>query len=169
MALLETPGARRARASSRSTWRPDCSGALLDLVGEFGLALPAQCPDVGRQHLKRRLEAVRQVGGTRPGSCEGFPCASRRRLIFIGKRLHLARRRHVKPRRSLRDHVSNGDPQVFQRRKANGDLDEECRHQTGGEHDERRREIADNIVHRHFDAAVVFPPQWRERTGRRHR
>ena len=65
---------------------------------------------------------------------------------FVGERLHLARRCDIEPRDRVRDHVADCDPQGLQRRKANGDLDEERRHEHQCEEHEGRRKIADIFV-----------------------
>ena len=134
----------------------DRAGALLDFVGQLRLALVAQRPDVGGQHLQRRLQAVRQIGGARAGPRKRLLLRLEQAIDLVGERLHFAWRRHVEPRRSARDHVADRDPQALQRREADGDLDEERRDQDQREQHEGWRKLADIFADRHLDGPVVL-------------
>ncbi|WP_292578310.1 hypothetical protein [Mesorhizobium sp.] len=46
--------------------------------------------------------------------------------------------------------------QAFQRRQADGDLDEESSHQGGGQHNEGRRKVTDVLANGNFHIAMVF-------------
>lgn len=134
----------------------NCAGAFLDLLGKFGLALLAQGPNIGGKDLQGRLEAVRQISGARARARQGLFLCGEQAVYFVSEWLDFARRGHIKPSFPLRNHVPDGDPQALQWRQADGDLDEECAHQSEGEHHERRREITDIFAHRDLDIAMIL-------------
>ena len=135
---------------------PDCRGTLLDLSSKLDLALFPERPDVAGKHLQRRLQTMRQIGGTGAGTGQRLFLRLKQTVDLIGKRLHFAGRDHVETRAAPCDHVAHCVAKAFQRSQSDCDLDEDRADEDERQQQERWGELTDVFVNRLLDGPVIL-------------